>query len=233
MKLVFLSLCTIIICSQSLAQKKSIFTVKAGNNIMDVMPASEVFLYPQFTAGTVFLRNGSKSEARLNYSRLVDEIHFINVRGDTLALADEENIRYIVIQRDTFFYEAGYIRLLATGKTSKLAAKDVWMIADTRQLGAMNTTSTGVQIISFKTVHEGGRLYDLTVNEDVIFKRVEVYYFGDEFNRFVAATKQNILSLFPKKEDAISKYLKANKTNFKNKSDVENLLAHIENLGQN
>ena len=56
---------------------------------MDVLSTSDVFSYPQFTIGTVYFKNGNIASAKMNYSSLWDEMHFINSKGDTLAMADE------------------------------------------------------------------------------------------------------------------------------------------------
>lgn len=205
-------------------------TVKAGENIMDIVPAAEVFYYPQFTEGQVFLKDGTKSTARLNYNRLVDEVHFINARGDTLALADEKNIAFIRVATDSFYYNEGYLRLLASGGGIKLALKEVWIVAETKQLGAFNTTNPSVSVLSFKTMNESGRLYDLTVNADVVLKKTEQFYLGDRFNRFVPATKKSLLELFSKNRDQLEQYLKENKTNFNNREDLESLVQFLSHL---
>ena len=197
---------------------------------MDVLPTADVFFYQHFTSGKVFLRDGTKSEAKLNYNRLVDEMHFIDPKGDTLALADEKNIKYIIIDNDTFYYDGGYVRVLSTGNFVKIAIKQVWMISDTRQIGAYNTTNSSVSIVSHTSYNEGGRLYDLTVNADVILKKVEQYYFGDNYNHFLIADKKNLLKLFPKEEKRIEMYLKENKINFANKDDLEKLVQFLEHL---
>ena len=197
---------------------------------MDVLPTSDIFFYPHFTSGKVFLRDGTKAEAKLNYNRLVDEMHFINPKGDTLAVDNEKNIKYIVISNDTFYYDGGYVRLLSTGNFAKLAIRQVWMISDTRQVGAYNTTNNPGSILSYTSINEGGRLYDLTVNEDVILTKVELYYFGDSYNHFVIAGKTNLLMLFPKEQRRIGMYFKENKINFNNKDDVEKIVQFLEHL---
>ena len=218
-------------CSSGLfAQKRTTVKVKAGDNIMDVVPTSEIFLYPAFTHGQVFLRDGSKTEVRLNYNRLVDEMHFVSAKGDTLALDKEETIKHVVIGADTFYYDRGYLRLLSSGGVVKLGIQQIWKITDTRQVGAYNSTNNSIGMLSYVSVNEGGRLYDLTVNEDVILTKMERYYIGDSFNRFVIADKANLLSLFPKEQTAISRYLKENKVNFNNRDHLEKLIQHLRQM---
>ena len=220
-----------LICFTGLiAQKRPLVTVKAGENIMDVLPTSEIFYYTHFTSGRVFLRNGSKSEAKLNYNRLVDEMHFINPNGDTLAVASENTIKYIAIGYDTFYYDAGYVRLLSTGNFVKLGVKQTWKISDTRQIGAYNTTNNSIGMLSYTSVQNGGSIYDLTVNEDVILTKVERYYFGDNYHHFVTADKGNLLMLFPKEQTRITSYLKQNKISFNNLHDLEKLMEFLEHL---
>ena len=220
-----------LICFAELsAQKKKFVTVKAGNNIMDVLPTSEVFLYPQFTTARVFLRNNSTAEAKLNYSRLVDEMHFIDQKGDTLALDNEENVKYIVTVNDTFYYDEGYLRIVTPGSFAKLAIRDVWVVSSTRQLGAYNSTNNSVNMLSFKSLEEGGRLYDLVVNEDIILKKEEKYFFGDNFNQFLIANRTNLLTLFPKEHQRIGVYLKENRINFYDKADLGKTVQFVERI---
>src|SRR4030095_15977959 len=86
------------------AQKNKVVTVRAGTNIMDVLSAADVFRYPRFTSGKVFYKDGTATEATLNYNYLVNEMHFISPKGDALALANENNIKYISIGNDSFYY---------------------------------------------------------------------------------------------------------------------------------
>lgn len=226
----FLLLLVVVFHTSAVAQKKQFVTVKAGENIMDVLPASEIFSYRDFTQGKVFLRDGSKSEARLNYNRLVDEMHFISVKGDTLALDNEENVRYIVIGNDTFYYDQGYLKVVSTHNSARLAVRQVWIIADTRQLGAYNTTNNSAAMVTYTSVNEGGRLYDLVVNEDVILRKDEKYFFGDNFFNFVAADRGNLLTLFPKEEKKLNAYIREQKVNFKNKEHLEKLVEFVGQL---
>lgn len=195
---------------------------------MDVLSQADVFYYPQFTSGQVFGRGGSVATARLNYNRLVDEIHFISPKGDTLALDNEKDIKYIAVASDTFYYDGGYVRLLSTGAQVKLALRQVWVIADSKQVGAFNTTNNAVGITSYSSYNEGGRLYDLVVNEDVVLKKVEQYFLGDPYNHFVAANKKNLLSLFTKEPRRTEAYLRENKIDFAKRKDLDKVVQFLE-----
>ncbi len=158
MKAFLLFLFALIYYTELFAQKNKVVTVRAGTNIMDVLSTADVFYYPHFTSGKVFFKEGTGTDAKLNYNRLVDEMHFISTKGDTLALANENNIKYIAIGNDSFYYDHGYLTLLASGNLLKLALKQIWIIADTRKVGAYNTTNNTASITSYATMSEHGAL---------------------------------------------------------------------------
>lgn len=230
MKFLFFALVALFCYTGAVAQKAPLVTVKAGSNIMDVLPTAEVFYFPQFTSGKVFLRDGTVATAKLNYNRLVDEMHFISPKGDTLALDNEKDIKHIAIGDNTFYYDGGYVRLLSAGNHVLLAVKEVWVIKDAKRIGAMGSTNGSVAITSFSSYNEGGRLYDLITNEDIVLTKVKHYYFGDGYNRFVLASKKNLMTLFPKEHRRLETYLKANKVDFTNKDDVGKVAQFLEQV---
>src|SRR6478672_638756 len=85
--------------------QQSLYTVKPGEDVNAMLADSVKFHYPGFTQGTVFFRDATTSGASLNYNMLSGEMQFITPKSDTLALANEANIRYIVVGNDSFFYD--------------------------------------------------------------------------------------------------------------------------------
>jgi hypothetical protein len=213
-----------------IAQNTTFVTVKAGYKIREVLTTADVFYYPQFIRGKVFFRDGTNAEAKLNYSHLVDEMQFVDAKGDTLALANEKTIKFISIANDTFYYDQGYVRLIAGNNVVKLAEKQVWVLGDTRKIGAYKTANSTSFITAYGSYTEHGKSYDLTTNEDVDLRKAERYFFGDKYNRFVLASKKNLLMLFLKEQRHIQTYLKENKVDFTDKEDLEKvvqLLGHL------
>ena len=214
------------------AQDSTLVTIKAGNRIRDVLTPAEIFSYSQFTSGKVFFKDGSKAVAKMNYSRLSDQILFIDTNGDTLELADEKTIKFIAIGTDTFYYDEGYIRLIADYGVVKLAEKQVWVVADVRKVGTHNSAKSSVAITSLGTYSDEGaraKSYDLVINENIIIRKETQYFFGDTNNRFVRTGKKKLLVLLPKDELNIETYLKENKVNFDKKEDLVRI---VQFLGQ-
>ncbi|HEY5967624.1 MAG TPA: hypothetical protein VIU35_06580 [Chitinophagaceae bacterium] len=226
MKSLLLLFFILIVYTDLWAQDSTFVTIRTGESVTDVLTTSDIYHYPQFTNGKVFLRDGSKAVGKMNYNRLYGQILFINPKGDTLALADEKNIKFIVIEKDTFYYGEGYIRLLANNGITKLTEKQTWVLADIRKIGTHNRPTTTVAVTSLSSFTNGkdaAKSKDLIMNEDVVLKKETQYYFGDKYNFFVPASKKGLQQLFPKEHSSIEIYLKENKVNFNKKEDVEKL----------
>jgi len=207
-----------------LAQDSTYVTIKTGSKVGDVLAPAEMYHYPQFTKGEIFFKGGTKANGKLNYSRLFDQMLFIDNKGDTLALAEERTIKYIAVAQDTFYYDEGFIRIIADNDVVKFAEKQVWVVADIRKTGTHNTNSTP-GVTSLRTFRHGNDAVrnELTLNEDIVLRKETHYYFGDKYNNFVRAGKKRLLQLFPKEQRSIENYLKENKVDFDKKDDLEKL----------
>lgn len=184
------------------AQDSTLVTIKAGNRVRDVLTPADIYSYPEFTNGKVFFRDGSKAVGKMNYSRLVDQMLFIDHKGDTLALANEKTIKFIAVDRDTFYFDEGYVRLMVDYGDVKLAEKQIWVVSDTRKIGTHNRSTTTVAVTSLSSYTDEtarAKSYDLLINEDMVIRRETHYYFGDEYNRFARAGKKKLLLLFGKR----------------------------------
>ena len=212
-----------------LAQDSTLVTIKTGDNVVDVLTSAEIYYYPQFTKGVVFFKDDRKATAKLNYTRLFDQMLFIDPKGDTLALANEETIKFIAVDRDTFYYEQGYIRIIEDNDIVKLAEKQIWGVADIRKTGTHNTSTGSVGITSVRTFRHGNDVTrnNLTLNEDIVLRKETQYYIGDKYNNFVRASKKGLLQLFPKVQRSIENYLKENKIDFNKKEDLEKLFQFL------
>ena len=234
MKAVLLLLVISIGYSDLSAQDSTLVTIKAGTRVRDVLTPADIYYYPQFTNGKVFFRDGSKAVGKMNYSRLVDQMLFIDHKSDTLALANEKTIKFIAVDRDSFYFDEGYIRLISDYGDVKFAEKEIWVVADTRKIGTHNRSTTTVGVTSLSSYTDeaiaGTKSYDLLINEDVVIRRETHYYFGDKYNRFAPAGKKRLLVLFPKEELSIENYLKENKVNFDKQDDLEKLAQFLSQL---
>ena len=88
------------------AQSKKTFTVNPGQKIVEAIPVTELYTYPAFTIGNVTLKDNSVATVKLNYNYVFGEMQFIDPKtGDTISLAEEKNIKFVAVEKDTFYFD--------------------------------------------------------------------------------------------------------------------------------
>ena len=216
-------------CCSAHAQDSTII-LKAGMSINESISITDLYEYPQFVYGKVFFKPGDSSSGRLNYNRLLDQMQFIDFKGDTLNIADPGTIKSIRINNDLFYYDEGYVKLIKDSNTIKLAAKQTLRVVNKEKTGAYNMPSSTSAIDSYGSYMSEGKMYKLVPREDIVLKKQTQYYFGDKFNHFILANKKNLLRLYSKKEGSLNAYLKENNIDFTSQEDLEKLLQYLANL---
>jgi hypothetical protein len=205
-----------------------VYAIKAGQEVYDVLSFNDIYQYPSFKQGSVLFLDGRTSTAKLNYNYLNGEMDFISPSGDTLSLADGETIKFITIDRDTFYFEQGYVQLVAAYKTKKLAVKQQLALATTKKLGAYDQpTHSGA--VTYGSYSDGTAIRKLVVKEDVELVLRSTYYVGDR-QEFYLANKKNILNLYPKKERELSAFLNEHKIKFSKEEDLKKLFTYLNEL---
>lgn len=205
------------------AQTEKMYAVKMGEIPDKVIPAEAIYLLPRFTQGSAFFKNGSSSKQQFNYNSLLDEMHFINAQGDTLAIAEPALINSIEIDSIKFYYDSGYIQRIFTEGNYKLGVKREWkQIPDKKSIGYDMGSSSGA-IKTYSTINDNnGSIGKLKVLQDVLYTKKNSFYIGDRFNHFKKANKKNFRALFEDKN--ITQYIKDHKVDFNNEDDLKAML---------
>ena len=216
-------------CCRSHAQDSTI-VIKAGKSVNESVSITDLYQYSQFVYGKVFFKPGDSAVAKLNYNRLFDEMHFIDLKGDTLSIANAATIRLIRINNDVFYYDNGYVKLIKDTNGIKLAAKQTLRVAGKTKIGAYDMASPASAIDSYSTLIDQKGMYNLVPREDITLAKKTEYYFGDKYNRFVWVTRKNLLQQFSKQSRTLNAYLKENNINLNSSEDLEKLLQFLASL---
>lgn len=219
----------LIYCSQSHAQDKKI-VIRAGTSVNESIAPSDLYQYPQFVVGKVYFKPGDSGMAKMNFNRLLDEMQFIDPKGDTLSIANGGTIRSIRINNDVFYYNDGYIRLLQDTNGIKLAVKETLRVAGKDKAGAYGVTNPASATDSYGSLVNQKATYNLVPREDIILSKKTQYYFGDKYNRFVWATRKNLLEQFSDHSRTLNAFLKDNNIDLNNRDDIEKLLQFLAGL---
>ena len=216
-------------CCRSHAQDSTIL-IKAGRSVNESLSIKDLYQYPQFVYSKVFSKSGDSTMAKLNYNKLFDEMQFIDFKGDTLSIANAAMLRSIRINNDVFYYDNGYVKLIKDTNGIKLAEKQMLRVAGKTKIGAYNMPNPTSAIDSYGTLIDPRGFYQLVPREDIILAKKTEYYFGDKYNRFVLATRKNLLRQFSKQSGTLNAYLKENNINLDSREDLEKLLQFLASL---
>ena len=216
-------------CDRSHAQDSTL-VVKAGSSINESIAITDLYQYPEFRSGKVFFKSGDSGVAKLNYNRLIEDMLFIDLKGDTLSIANPGTIRSIRINNDVFYYEDGYVKLIKDTNGIKLAVKQTLRVSGKEKIGAYGMANPASAIDSYGKLMNQKGSYNLVPREDIMLAKKTQYYFGDRYSRFVWATRKNLLQQFSKHSRILNAYLKENNIDLNSREDLEKLLRFLSSL---
>jgi len=216
-------------CCRSHAQDSPI-VIKAGTSVHESVSMKDLYEYSQFVNGKIFFRSGDSAVAKFNYHRLLDEMQFIDLKDDTLSIANAAMIRLIRINNDVYYFDEGYVKLIKDTNGIKLASKQTLRVAGKNKIGAYDMPNPTSAIDSYRTLIDKNGVYNLVSREDITLAKKTEYYFGDKYNRFVLATRKNLLRQFSKQSGTLNAYLKENNVNLYSIEDLEKLLQFLASL---
>ncbi len=229
MKIITLCVCMLLM-QWARAQDSTIF-IAADQYVSEVATPERIYHYPNFIAGKIFFRNNTVSDARLNYNYLNGEIEFISPDNDTLAISKKQmlDIERVVIDTSTFFYNDGYLELVAQSDVGRLLKKGMYVVAKREKIGGYDQPSSTSAIDSYSSFKEsyGTRQFDLKVRENITLVLRTNYFFGDQYHAVLPANKKNLYKVFRSKKDLIDSYLANNDVDFRKSTDIKKLFAFL------
>jgi len=215
---------------QVIGQTKRSYTVEPGQKVVEVIPANALYSNPQFTLGTVQLRDASEASVKLNYNSVFGEMQYIDPKtGDTLSLAEEKNIRFVAIEKDTFYFDEGWMQFISGNSTLKIAKKRLLEVGNKEKLGPMDSPAFGA-IETYSKYTGSQQMRGLVAKERMTFTEHVTYYFGDRFNHFSKASKKGVLKMYGNNEKELAKWIEENKIDFNKEEDLQKLFVYLETL---
>jgi len=211
-------------------QAKKTFKVEPGEKIVVAIPVSEIYTNAEFRMGTVALKNGTSANVKLSYNSVFGEMQFIDPKkGDTISLAEEKNIRFVAIEKDTFYFDEAWLQVIDSDSTVKIGKKKLLEMTNKEKLGAMEVPGFGA-IETYTKFTGSQHMKDIVAKERLTFTEHNSYYFGDRFNHFSKANKKNLLNLYRNHDKEIEDWLKATEIDFSNEKDLKRLFNFLRAL---
>jgi hypothetical protein len=213
----------------ALGAQAGTFTIKPGQDFYEAIPFNDIYRYPAFIIGNVSFKDGRSVDGRLNYNLLIKQVQFIDPKGDTLSLADENTIKHIIINKDTFFYSNEYVRQVASWKTIKLAESDYYKEFLQRP-GSYGLASAATASNTITSLLVQGKKFEINSDQEMVLVRAKKYFIGTKFNEFFPADRKVLLKAFPKHRKNIEGFIEENAIDIANKEDLVKLAGFLETL---
>lgn len=226
----FVVVILIIVCNFN-SQGQKIETIKiTGAEYPEFINKYE-YKFPAYTRAKIALKNGDIAYARINYNNFFNTLKYIDGKGDTMEIANAEEIAYINAGLDTLFYENGYYEWVASSGLARLVVRRAYKEGPRALVGAFGTASPAQNVVTAPRVSiDGLASHKLNPNEQIAIIKETTFYINNLNNPkigFVLATKKNIDKLFPKLK--VQDFIDENKLNLNKEEDLIDVMVYISN----
>jgi hypothetical protein len=226
-KIIITTLCLVTSFATTFAQTSTQrIYIKGGNDAWDNF-IKEIFLYPSFESGIVEYKNGQRFKSKMNYNKAIGGIEFIDEKGDTLAMSNEENISFISIGNDKFIYAPMCLQILKGNEKLALLKHETLRIADKHKTGSYGIPNSSGTIESIDRLDTRLNYNQIEINENLLISKVTTFYIENEKGEIFVASRKNVINNFPRKEDDIKGYIKANNVDFSKEDHIISLVDFI------
>lgn len=220
-----------VVCTNVMAQTPKYYTVQPGQNMREVIPSSDFYEYSQFERGFVHFKSGARSQSRLNYNLLYEELFFVNMQGDTLTLVNPEEVKVVTINKDSFYFAGNrFVKIDTLVGDTKIATAAFFSSIGERKVGAYGTTTDAVTNYYNSYVMPSVAKLDLVPQVITTFVRSKAMFIGNRFNKFEPVTKETLMNFYSSKSGKLRAYLKDNKVNYTDRSNVVALIAYMNSV---
>ncbi len=205
---------------------QEIIRIKAGEDMSSVY--KQMYRFPQFMKGKVYFMNKDSASGKLNYNMVIGKMQFIDRKGDTLVLSDNNPVRLVAIDTNLFYCNSTEcVELVAGFPPAELAVSHQLKLLDEQKIGAYGLPSSTQSIENSQSYKANAADYRLQLNKDLVFTKESRYYLIDGDKHYLAANKKNLQKLFPKQKNVIEKYIDEHPVDFKNESDLKNIFLYL------
>lgn len=183
----------------------------------------EIYLVPSFQPGIVEYKNGKRYKSTLNYNRALGAIQFIDEKGDTLALNnDDKSVSTVTIDKTEFYMDPVCIEKIFGNEKVILGKNEKVRQADKQKVGAMGIPSDAGTIDSYDRTYTRNNHY-IDINEQLLIRKTTTFYISGSDGKFVLANKKNIIAMFPKSQKEINKFIQEKDIDFNKEADLMSL----------
>jgi hypothetical protein len=192
------------------------------------------YILPEFTKGTVLMKDGTKNPALLNYNAATEEMIF-DQNGQKLAFAE-----LTLNQLDTVFIENRKFVLLDKNKFAEIIHHDGYKLLVQHKCriippgkpAAYGGTSQTSSTTSYSSWSESGVIYQLDLPDDFKVNSSVIYWLDNGAGLKSFSSMGQLKKFYNKQKSLYNKYTRENKVDFKDTEAIAALIHYMETNSQ-
>ena len=192
---------------------------------------STLYLFPQFTDGSVTLKDGSVWFGKLNYDTFRDQMQFLGPNNVIMELGEPEKVSNVAIAKRHFInYKNNFIEFITNGPvflglkihTSRIAKK----------VGAYGTSSTSSNItpMSYTRINAID-ITDLSVTENIKYHTDLNFYLINGKDIREIKNQKDLLKCFSLNKNQLKQEIKSENTKFNSIASMNRIMDWINGKG--
>lgn len=198
------------------------------------IPAKHKYATDDFVNAYLVYSSGKRSPLiKLNHNYFLRTMQYIDYKGDTLFLQDMPNIKYVVTEKNVFYYHMteGYFEVL-DGKDSpiKLCAQRDYIVSNRQAV----TDNAYRELVStekmFSILHIPLDFH--RPKEEILFTKKWSVVIIDKHDRIFKPSKIGFIKALPQIEDEIKQFVKSESIKFQKIEDLQKLVNYCNNLSE-
>ena len=187
------------------------------------------FLYPDFSEGTILLKNGQKRNMPMNYNLLTEKMVF-HQNGKPYDLAGIETIDTVFIQKTCFIPMGNIFYEVAVNNKATLLIQHRGSLIPPGKPAPYGGVSHTSSTTSYSSINTAGGTYNLKMPSDFSVNYHPVYLLRIDYEIHTFTKQSQFLKIFPGKENELKTFIKANKIKFDKKENLVKLIEYCNSL---
>ena len=187
-------------------------------------------LFPDYQSGRVILKNLPDVKCQLNYNFLLDEILFIDVNGNKMALANQNDVLQVFIGNRLFIPSAkGYFEVIENGVVSLIYKWNCNIIEKGKE-GALGVKTDAPSVVQMNQISFDAKTWKLDVDKEALVT-VEVIPFLKAKSKLIQVKgAKDFYKAFPGRTPQMKTYILRNPVDFKKEADLRRLIKYCNTL---
>jgi hypothetical protein len=207
-------------------------TVILENNIVSsesIKPELQ-YIFPDFQKGYVFFKDQHVVPCRLNYNFLLDEIMYLDADGKKMALANPQDLSYIIIANRKFIPSSkGYYEVIESGDIS-LVYKWTCNIVEKGKKGALGIANDAPSVYQMNQISFDSRTWKLDVDKEAVADVKVIPFLKTGARYIIVKGEKEFLKTYSGKRSEIKAYLNKEPVDFKREADLRRLTKYCNSL---